>query len=200
MFEVSIGYCRIHVDFTCFALLAFCCLFAGGAGSAFVLLAAAMHELAHILVLLILKAPPKTVTVTALGCRIVPNTERVLNPMQSCMVSLAGPLMNLLIFTAGALLRQEYSLFITANLALGFFHILPVEPLDGGLALHIALGSFLSWRSAEKITRITTVIFLLPLAVLGFLVLLQTRYNFSLLAISLYLMLYLLLGRNYLPE
>lgn len=34
------------------------------------------------------------------------------------------------------------------------------------------------------------------MAVLGFLILLRTRYNFTLLAMSLYLMLYLLLGKD----
>ena len=38
---------------------------------------------------------------------------------------------------------------------------------------------------------------LLPLWVLGFWVLLRTRYNYTLLALALYLMLYLVLGKDY---
>lgn len=200
MLALSFGSCRVYVDFSCFVLLAFCCLFAGGVGSAFVLSAAALHELAHILALLIFRSPPKTVTVTALGCRIVPDTGRSLRPLQSCMTLLAGPVMNLLLFGAGSLFQLKNALFFTANLALGFFHILPIEPLDGGMALRTALSNFVGWQRAGRITRIITILLLLPLAVLGLLVLLQTHYNFSLLAISLYLMLYLLLGRDYLPE
>ncbi len=41
-----------------------------------------------------------------------------------------------------------------------------------------------------------SLLFLFPMAVLGFLILLRTRYNFTLLAMSLYLMLYLLLGKD----
>lgn len=52
-------------------------------------------------------------------------------------------------------------------------------------------------RAARAATAVSLV-FLIPLAVLGFWVLLRTRYNFTLLAMSLYLMLYLVLGRDFL--
>ena len=200
MFAFRIGTCRIQVDFTCFALLAFCCLFAGFTGSAFALWAALLHEAAHIAALFLFDAPPQSAILTALGCRIVPDREKPLAPAAVCLVSLAGPVCNLTLFALLTLFEKGASFFAGANLALGCLHILPIEPLDGGLALRTALSVYLDPKKAAQVTRILSVLLLLPLSILGFLVLLRTRYNFSLLALSLYFMLYLVLGRDYLPE
>ncbi len=188
------------MNFSCFALLAFCCIFAGVSGGALLALAAALHEAAHLAALGIFHAAPEAVTLTALGCRIVPRREKFLNGWKSCAVSLAGPGANLAAYGVLALAGRGSGLFAGSNLALGLLHSLPIEPLDGGLALRSAAGQVLGWERAGRLSRIVSAILLLPLAALGFLILLRTRYNFSLLALSLYGMLYLALGRDYLPE
>ena len=111
-------------------------------------------------------------------------------------VSLAGPGANLLIALGVLLLGQGETPFFAANFALGVFHCLPVEPLDGGMALRACLSSLLVSDTAAKISFAVGLVFLIPLAVLGFVILLRTRYNYSLLAISLYLMLYLVLKHD----
>ncbi len=50
-----------------------------------------------------------------------------------------------------------------------------------------------SYEMAGKISHIISILLLIPLATMGFLVLLHTRHNYSLLALSIYLMLYLVL-------
>lgn len=190
--------CRICIGFSCFALLAFCCLFLGAGSSAFFLAAVACHELAHIGTLFWLRTPPALIKLTALGCRMVPNRERVLSYTQMAVVSLSGPGMNL--FCAGlmALLGRINHPFFMASLILGILHSLPVEPLDGGMAFHALLCVAMGREQASKVVLAVSLVFLFPMAVLGFLVLLRTRYNFTLLAMSLYLMLYLLLKRDFL--
>ncbi len=200
MLTFFFGQCRVEVKFSCFALLAFCCLFAGASSSAFLLLAVALHEFAHLLVLLLFRAPPKAVQLSALGCRVVLNPEHRLTYQKNTIVSLAGPFANLLFGGITSLLSGEIHVFAQANLALGMFHILPIEPLDGGLALRSFLNEVLDERKAGRITFFLSLSLLFPLAVLGFLILLETRYNFSLLLMSLYLMLYLVLKRNYLED
>ncbi len=64
------------------------------------------------------------------------------------------------------------------------------------MALRACLSSLLGSDTAAKITFAVGLAVLIPLAVLGFVILLRTRYNFSLLAISLYLMLYLVLKHD----
>ncbi len=190
--------CRICIGFSSFALLAFCCLFLGAGSSAFFLGAVACHEFAHIGMLFCLGSPPALIKLTALGCRMVPNREKVLSYKQMALVSVSGPGINLLCAGVMALLGQENHPFFTASLILGILHSLPVEPLDGGMAFHALLCAAMKREQAAKISLVVSLVFLLPMAVLGFLVLLRTRYNFTLLAMSLYLMLYLLLKRDFL--
>ncbi len=200
MLSFSLGGCRLEVGFSCFALLAFCCLFAGPSGGASFLSAAALHESAHLGTLFLFRAPPKTVRFSALGCRMVLDSGKRLAYWQNAVVSLAGPAINLLSFSAACLLGGKEGPFAAASLGLGVLHILPIEPLDGGLALHAVLSGHLDAGPAGKISFGLSLLFLLPLAVLGFLVLLRTRYNFSLPVLSVYLMLYLVLQRDFLSD
>lgn len=196
MLVVNLGGCRLELNFSFFALLAFCCLFAGFSGGAFLFLAVVLHEFFHLAVLFWFHAPPRRVQISALGCRIVMAPEIRLSYWQNAIVSLAGPMGNLICFGIMALLGNPGHAFARASLTLGVFHSLPIEPLDGGLALRAALCGLMDREKAGRIAFLLSLIFLLPLAVLGFLVLLRTRYNFSLLAMSLYLMLYLVLKRD----
>ena len=197
VFHCSFGPCRIELSFSAFALLAFCCLFAGGTSSALFLLAVLLHETAHLMALFFLHAPPKRCCLSALGCRLELDPARPLSHGQSALVSLAGPGMNLLLFLFCAALGQESSQFGAANLVLGAFHFLPVEPLDGGLALRALLTKRFGDPAAGKIVAVCSVLVLFPLSVLGFLILLRTRYNFTLLALCMYLMLYLILKQDF---
>lgn len=200
MLSFSLGTCRIKLRFSCFALLAFCCLFAGIAGGAFLLSAVLLHEAAHIAAMCFLHAPPLSAELSALGCRIILDPQKRLTYRENILVSLAGPSVNLLSFFVMAVSGMPGHLFASASLTLGILHSLPVEPLDGGLALHAFLSERLDPVRAGKLSFAVSLTVLFPLAVLGFLVLLYTRYNFSLLALSLYLMLYLVLKRDYLGD
>lgn len=197
MFTFFLGSCRVELSFSCFALLAFCCLFAGGESSAFFLLAALLHEASHLAALFLLRAPPVRCRLSALGCRLEVDPARALSFRQSALVSLSGPVANLLCFLLCASFGQGISAFGSANFALGAFHLLPVEPLDGGLALRAFLTEKLGVSAAGKLAAVCSVLVLLPLSVLGFLILLRTRYNFSLLSLCVYLMLYLVLKQDF---
>lgn len=196
MLSFSVKGCRVWVGFSCFALAAFCCLFLGGENSASFLAAAACHEGGHLVLLFLLGAPPAMVKLTALGCRMVPNREKLLSYGQMALVSFAGPGVNLLCGGGMFLLGWRDHPFLGASLALGLLHSLPVEPMDGGMALRALLCARMNGEQAGKLSLVISLGVLFPMAVLGFLVLLRTRYNFTLLAMSLYLMLYLLLKRD----
>ena len=197
MIFFSVLGCKFRITFSCFALLAFCCLFAGIGSGAFFLLAAAMHEGAHIITLFAFHARVSSVTLSAMGCRVELAFYSRLSRSKSAAVSLAGPFINLLSFGLCSLFLNQSHPFLYASVALGVLHILPIEPLDGGLALRSFLSAILNANAAAKISFAVSMILLLPLSVLGFLVLLYTRNNFSLLALSIYLMLYILLKRDF---
>ncbi len=172
-----LGGCRVRVQVSFFAAAAFACLFLPEAPG--LLLAVALHEGAHILMMKKMGAAPREMQVSGMGLRLV-LPERAPTGWRGALVSLAGPLSNLLAYGLG---------LGPANLGLGLLHLLPIEPLDGGLALRHLAGA--------RASRIASAVCLLPLATLGFWVLLRTRYNFSLLFLSMYLMAYLLLGKDW---
>lgn len=194
MIAFALGKCRIELGFSCFALFSFCCLFPAAGSGAFFLAAALLHELGHGAAMAAFGAAPSAITLSALGCRMVPG--KTLSYPQGAAVSLAGPGMNLLCAAGAFALGAGDSPFFAASLALGLLHSLPIAPLDGGLALHSLLRQALPPETAGRASLAVGLSLLFPLACLGFLVLLRTRYNFTLLALSVYLMLYLVLGKD----
>lgn len=85
------------------------------------------------------------------------------------------------------------SAFLWTNLALGLFNLLPVESLDGGKALASVLTPYRTARTVSRVVTVTSLCCLLPMATLGFWLLLISRWNVSLLLASVYLMFCLVL-------
>ncbi|MBQ1814721.1 MAG: peptidase M50, partial [Ruminococcus sp.] len=76
--------------------------------------------------------------------------------------------------------------FAAANLSVGLFNSLPVLSLDGGQLLWLLLCRRCTPATAEKVVNALTFACILPLAALGFWLLLRER-NVSLLFVSAYL-------------
>lgn len=195
-FQFRLGGCQVEAGVSCFMLGAFACLFMGRQAPA-VLSAMALHEGGHLLAMAAFGAAPRRIALSALGCRMVLPEGAGLKGLEGAAVSLAGPGANLLSFLFCLPARCQASPFALASLSLGALHLLPIEPLDGGLALRRLLETRLSLGKAALTCRLVSAGLLLPLWVLGFWILLRTRYNYTLLALAMYLMLYLVLGKDY---
>ena len=119
---------------------------------------------------------------------------------QNIFIIFFGPLVNFICFILFYLLYLYNSEFLLpialVNLCTGLFNMLPVMSLDGGQLMYVILRRKFSEKSAEKIINITAVIILFPLTVLGFMVLLNSKYNFSLLFVCAYLIASLLCKNN----
>ena len=103
------------------------------------LLAAALHELGHILVFLLLFGRLPVVEVTALGLCMQTRGVR-LAPGRRFLLAAAGPGMNALLAgvwyaRASARLTVWDAAFLAANILTGAFNLLPVPPLDGAQML-----------------------------------------------------------------
>ena len=90
-------------------------------------------------------------------------------------------------------LRDNQALFsvVAINAALALFNLLPVSGLDGGRILECVLLKRFSVEKSEIILCVTSLVVLIPLTVAGFLTLVKSRYNFSLLLLSVYLLILL---------
>ena len=196
----SIGKCQVKIQFSCFALLAFCCIFVGVNNGAVCFLAVLLHEFAHVIAMYCMHSPPEKLEFSALGCRIIYCKGTCISDYANAVISLSGPVINWLCFLFMLGMGQIGCFndsFLMANLALGIIHSLPIEPLDGGLALRYLLQKKLGVVRAWHVSRVVSTVFLFPLAAMGFLVLLRTQYNYSLLALAVYIMLYLVLSLDY---
>ncbi|GHU83125.1 hypothetical protein AGMMS50284_6150 [Clostridia bacterium] len=112
-------------------------------------------------------------------------------------VSLAGPLTNfifagLFVFLFNRFKLDILNLLTVSNIILGIFNSLPIQSLDGGNALFLFLERNFSVNLTNKILAIISFIFLFPMAVTGFFILLRSPYNFTLFFTSMYLICVLL--------
>lgn len=206
MISLILGGCRVEVGFWFAAGTAFLLLGRpGGYWNHRISGQPLIHESGHLLVMKALGVPAVCVRCGLFGLEILEEKampEKILGPI--CSFRWQGPLANGAAFLL--LLPVSYGIaspfvvkFLSANGIMAIFHLLPVEPLDGGQALYAGFCRWMPPARAEKICRAVSFLTLLPLGILGFSVLLYSRYNFSLLLVSLYLLLLMLLkkGRYY---
>ena len=144
--------------------------------------------------------PPEKIKISLFEISISDGKRQERNFIQNFLIIFFGPFSNFICFILFYLLylcNSEFLLPIAmANLCTGLFNMLPVMSLDGGQLMYVILCRKFSEKSVERIINITAVIILFPLTVLGFMVLLNSKYNFSLLFVCAYLIASLLCKNN----
>ncbi len=155
------------------------------------LCAAILHEVGHLCFMILFGEIPKEIDVTPFGIRI----ERVENSKigfgKEILCAFAGPFVNLIF---AIVFRGNY--FSKINTVIAALNLLPCEPLDGNKILENILLLKFSREKTEKISLLVSCITVFPIAIAGFIVLLESRYNFSLLIISFYLLFFIALKKK----
>ena len=130
----------------------FCCI-----GAAFLLLvlplewvlsaitAALIHELSHILAVLLLGGRILQIRVSVMGCEI---ETAPMDSLRSALCIMAGPMGSFLLL----LLRRNVPQIAVCGLLQGAYNLLPVLPLDGGRILYCVLCACCQ-NAAQKIMR-----------------------------------------------
>lgn len=118
--------------------------------------AAACHELAHILVLRRLGAPPERLCLSASGASLyVPCLHRLSYGGELLAVA-AGPACNLLLWALLSLTGMEpLAPFSGAHLLLGALNLLPVRPMDGGRLLWLLTALLTEPYTADRLSALT---------------------------------------------
>jgi stage IV sporulation protein FB len=144
------------------------------------ILAAAFHELCHMIAVRLIGIPVYSLEITALGCRMETGP---MQKKQELICAAAGP--------AGSLLLAAcMSYFPLTGLCAGIqgvYNLLPLYPMDGGRILRAVLALYCTPDQGRKIGRVVGLFCLLPLLGLAFWQFLSSGYNISLLFICFYL-------------
>lgn len=151
------------------------------------ILAALLHELGHLLMMRLFRVRVRSVSFRIFDVLIKADSPA---DMRADVCITLGGVMSNFVFAA-AFFPLYHDLFL-ANLALGLFNMMPVMSLDGGHLLYLLLSRRFLPKTCTVILKLTTFFLLLPLMTAGILMLLRSGYNYSLLAISLYLLAVLL--------
>lgn len=163
---------------------------------------ALIHEMGHIIAMILVGSKPAKIEFNLFDIDIKDNNRNNRNYKNDVFTLLGGSIANFLTALFLWILYyifkdQSILMLISENLILGFFNILPIESLDGGQILYIFLSNKMQNDKAIVFLEVISFIILLPLAVIGFYMLLKSKYNFSLLLISCYLISAILIKKGH---
>ncbi|MBQ1546145.1 MAG: M50 family metallopeptidase [Clostridia bacterium] len=161
----------------------------------------AVHEFGHIAAIFYYGCDNLSVKLKYLCIDIIDPHDHTRPYLHKAVIALSGPAFNVIFFLILFFTEKFYTNNISiieilemVNISLAIFNLLPIIGTDGGEFLQSMLYKISEKKFAfinKKVNAIMytlTILFLFPAAAAGFLVLLQTPYNFTLLASVLILL------------
>ena len=156
-------------------------------------LSVVIHEIGHLTAMRLFKTHILGLKISVCDIKIIEQSRRILDYKRDVIITAAGPLVNILLFLS---LFSVSFRFACVNLVIGAFNLLPAASLDGGQLIYLFLSKYFSVKTSALALDVITVFVSIPLFIGGIFILLQTKYNFSLLIISLYLVLSLFIKED----
>lgn len=163
-------------------------------------ISAFLHEAGHLFMMKIKGHKIAEINIGFFNVDIVDRDRDFASFTDKFLILISGSLFNFII-CAVSLIFLYFTAFppfksaVYVNFAIGTLNLLPISSLDGGQIFYNLAVRFFPLRAANIICTAVSLIFLFPLSVVGFLTLLNSKYNFSLLFICLYLI-YVLLAKK----
>lgn len=188
---------KIHIDFS---FIFFITLLFFINKSFFVisaLLASMIHEFAHLVILKkTTKANKIDIDFSLFKLNIIDQNRSFTSFFDDLKVLFAGPILNfftfILFFAISKVSKNDRLYFFALeNLFLFIFNLLPIAPLDGGQILFIILSSKFNFLFAKRIISTISFILIYIMAFIGFFIFLYSKYNISILFLSVYIIFFL---------
>lgn len=155
------------------------------------MLFAFIHELGHMMVGLILKLKPKTLSIMPFGISITFETYgyKKLIEIKKIIIALAGPVTNILIIIITTLLNVNTNLkgmIIYSNMLIAIFNLIPLYPLDGGRILKGIIRIKKSELKADEVINKVSNCIIVIITAISSITILYLK-NFAILFILIYL-------------
>ena len=160
------------------------------------LVCAFLHEFGHIVTMLYNGKKISKINIGLSNIDIIENGFPCSGIKTDIIILLSGSLSNFMVSFVVYIINlffenYYFNIFIYQNIVIGIFNLLPISSLDGGQIFYILLSRVTDTRKAELICNIISFLILIPIFILSFLILFYSKYNFSLLFITFYLISFL---------
>lgn len=155
------------------------------------LISSLLHEVGHLVFIITFCGKPQRLSISLTEFNISCDMSK-LSFFQELLISTSGFVTNFFLSLVSFLFYLCFKShlfydFSAVNILIGIFNILPIKSLDGEAVLSNILSRRLSSETVDTIITFLSVIFLIPIAILGFMTLFTTVNNYSLLFVFIYL-------------
>ena len=183
---------KLTVDYFTIAFICILTILCGDSKYPAALISAVCHEIGHLAVMRFYGCNNIDIKINLFNFAISDKLKGTRSYRQDAAIIIAGPAVNLIMTVIFGLLNRCFELEILHNISiisgiLCFFNLLPILSTDGGQLLEIALSCRYSLRTVNIVMITLSLLFVIPLACFAFYVLLQSKYNYTLLFSVLYL-------------
>ena len=178
--------CKIRVSF--FAILMLSALiYAMPDYFPILLISVMIHELGHIFMAFLMGVRIREMRLEVLGALIDLNGS-LYSYKKEIIICIGGPLVNALTSLFAYMIfspSETLTLFLASSISLGFLNILPIKDFDGGRICLALLNIFLNTTTAEKIVKISSLIFIISIWMISIYFLLKVHASLTLFVFSL---------------
>lgn len=155
----------------------------------FSFIASLIHEIVHVVFILLFGAQISAFSLTLFGGNIKRNTTKIINNPKEAVISFSAPVTNIVIGVVSFFITREASIFAIVNLFIGVFNILPFYSFDGGRGLYYLITMKFSDNVANVILNITSITVTVAFSFISVFVFINYNKNYLLLIISVYMIL-----------
>lgn len=160
----------------------------------FSFIASLIHEIVHVVFILLFGAQISAFSLTLFGGNIKRNTTKIINNPKEAVISFSAPVTNIVIGVVSLFITREASIFAIVNLFIGVFNILPFYSFDGGRGLYYLITMKFSDNVANVILNITSITVTVVFSFISVFSFINYNKNYLLLILCVYMIFSIIVG------